>query len=52
MVARIRSLGLLGLPTTFIVDREGRIRKRTVGFDYKETFEADIRESLGMVPHL
>ncbi|MGH9786517.1 MAG: TlpA family protein disulfide reductase [Terriglobia bacterium] len=43
----MREWGLLGLPTTLIVDREGKIHKKIVGFDYKETFEAAIRESLG-----
>ena len=38
--------GLLGLPTTLIVDREGNIRRKIVGFDYKETFEAAVREVL------
>lgn len=38
--------GLLGLPTTLIVDREGNIRRKIVGFDYKETFEAAVRELL------
>ena len=38
--------GLLGLPTTLIVDREGNIRRKIVGFDYKEIFEAAVRELL------
>ena len=38
--------GLLGLPTTLVVDREGNIRRKIVGFDYKETFEAALRELL------
>jgi thiol-disulfide isomerase/thioredoxin len=38
--------GLLGLPTTFVVDRGGVIRRRVVGFEYKEAFEAAVRELL------
>ena len=38
--------GLLGLPTTLIVDRDGNIRRKIVGFDYKETFETAVRELL------
>ena len=42
----MREWGLLGLPATFIVDRDGRIRKKVIGFDTKETFETAIRDSL------
>jgi len=37
---------ILGLPTTFLVDREGRIRKKVVGFEYTEAFEATLKEIL------
>jgi thiol-disulfide isomerase/thioredoxin len=42
--------GLLGLPTTFIVDRDRRIHRKIVGFDYKETFETAVRELLESEP--
>ena len=44
--AIMQEWGLLGLPTTFIVDRHGSIRRKIVGFDYKETFETAVRELL------
>jgi thiol-disulfide isomerase/thioredoxin len=39
--------GLLGLPTTFIVDRAGIIRRIVIGFEYADSFERSIRELLG-----
>ncbi len=39
-------LGIQGLPTTFVVDREGRIRKKVIGFEYPEEFEKTVRELL------
>lgn len=38
--------GLLGLPTTFIIDREGIIRRMVIGFENPESFEQTIRELL------
>ena len=38
--------GLLGLPTTLVVDRQGRIRKKVVGFEYKEAFEEAVKQLL------
>jgi thiol-disulfide isomerase/thioredoxin len=38
--------GLLGLPTTFVVDRDGAIRRKVVGFEYKQAFEAAVKELL------
>ena len=31
--------GIVGLPTTFLIDRHGIIRHKVVGFQYKEQFE-------------
>jgi cytochrome c biogenesis protein CcmG/thiol:disulfide interchange protein DsbE len=42
----MREWGLLGLPTTFVVDRSGTIRRKVVGFEYKETFKEAVRELL------
>jgi peroxiredoxin len=44
--AVMQEWGLLGLPTTFIVDREGKIRSKVVGFEYKEAFEEAIKQLL------
>ena len=44
--AIMQEWGLLGLPTTFIVDREGLIRRKVIGFEYKEAFEAALKELL------
>ena len=41
-----QQFGILGLPTTFLVDRTGLIRKKVVGFEYKEVIEAALREIL------
>ncbi len=38
--------GILGLPTTILVDRQGLIRKKVVGFEYKEAFETAVLEIL------
>jgi cytochrome c biogenesis protein CcmG/thiol:disulfide interchange protein DsbE len=38
--------GIFGLPTSFIIDREGRIHNRHIGLISKETFEKDIRSLL------
>ncbi len=38
--------GLLGLPTTIVVDRAGVVRKKVIGFEYKEVFEKTLRELL------
>jgi thiol-disulfide isomerase/thioredoxin len=34
--------GILGLPTTLVFDRQGTLRKKTIGFDYKEEYESSI----------
>ena len=38
--------GILGIPTTFLVDRDGVVRKRVIGFEYKEEFEKALQELL------
>lgn len=38
--------GIISIPTTFILDREGGIRKRYMGYRDKEVFERDIKELL------
>ncbi len=38
--------GLLGLPTTVLVDRQGIIRKKVIGFEYKDAFEAALKQVL------
>jgi len=38
--------GLRGIPTTILVDKNGVIRKRTVGFDYPSKFEAALKAVL------
>lgn len=38
--------GLRGIPTTILVDKNGVIRKRTVGFDYPSKFEAALKTVL------
>lgn len=37
---------IIGMPTTFIIGRDGRICKKHTGFTPKETFEADIKALL------
>jgi len=44
--AIMQEWGLLGLPTTFIVGRDGKIRKKIIGFEYQPTFEKAVREAL------
>jgi peroxiredoxin len=44
--AVMQEWGLLGLPTTFIVDREGGIRTKVIGFEYKEAFEEAVKQLL------
>ena len=34
------------IPTTFIVDKDGNIRKKYIGYNDKEVFERDIKELL------
>jgi cytochrome c biogenesis protein CcmG, thiol:disulfide interchange protein DsbE len=41
-----RSYGVLGLPTTFFVDRSGRLRGKVVGESTPEVFERMLREML------
>lgn len=38
--------GLRGIPTTILIDKNGVIRKRTVGFDYPSKFEAALKAVL------
>ncbi|MDP8229834.1 MAG: TlpA disulfide reductase family protein [Candidatus Gorgyraea atricola] len=38
--------GIMSLPTTFVIDRDGGIRKRYIGYKGKEVFEKDIKELL------
>jgi len=38
--------GILGIPTTILVDREGIIRQKIIGFEYTEAFESAIKELL------
>jgi len=38
--------GIAAIPTTFIVDKDGNIRKRYVGYNSREVFEKDIKELL------
>lgn len=37
---------LIGLPTTFVIDRQGRVCQTHVGFTERETFEAAIKALL------
>lgn len=36
--------GIRGIPTTFVIDKEGKIFKKYVGFREKSIFENDIKE--------
>ena len=36
-----------GIPTTFVIDREGKIYKKYIGYRPKEIFEADIKKLIG-----
>ncbi len=38
--------GIRGIPTTFVVDQEGRIYKKYVGYRSQEVFEQDIQDLL------
>ena len=38
--------GIEGLPTTMLYDRQGVLRKKIVGFEYTEAFEADLKPLL------
>ncbi|MDO8602679.1 MAG: TlpA disulfide reductase family protein [Candidatus Omnitrophota bacterium] len=38
--------GINAIPTTFLVDKEGNIRKKYIGYNGKEVFEKDIKELL------
>lgn len=38
--------GIAAIPTTFIIDKEGKIRKKYIGYTEKEVFEKDIKELL------
>jgi hypothetical protein len=38
--------GILGIPTTFLVDRNRVIRKKVIGFDHKEAFEKALADLL------
>jgi thiol-disulfide isomerase/thioredoxin len=35
--------GIEGLPTTMLYDREGKLRKKVIGFEYTNVIEADLR---------
>jgi thiol-disulfide isomerase/thioredoxin len=38
--------GIEGLPTTLLYDRNGILRKKVIGFEYTETFDADLHSLL------
>jgi len=38
--------GIAAIPTTFIIDKEGNIRKKYIGYNEKEVFEKDVKELL------
>ena len=38
--------GILGLPTTIVVDRNSVIRRKVIGFEYKQSFETTLKEIL------
>jgi thiol-disulfide isomerase/thioredoxin len=38
--------GIEGLPTTLLYDRQGILRKKVIGFEYAEAFEADLKPLL------
>ena len=44
----VQRYGIEGLPTTILVDRNGVIRKRVVGFEYTQVIDSDLREMLGL----
>jgi peroxiredoxin len=41
-----RKFGFLGLPTTFIIDANGTVRKVVIGFAYQEDLENSLKEVL------
>jgi peroxiredoxin len=41
-----RSYGVLGLPTTFFVDRDGRLKTKVIGESTPEVFERIVQEML------
>lgn len=41
-----RAYGVIGLPTTFVIDREGRLHTRIIGESTPELFERVVRELL------
>ena len=38
--------GIVSIPTTFLIDRDGGIRKKYIGYRDKDVFENDIKELL------
>lgn len=38
--------GIDGLPTTMLYDRQGILRKKVIGFEYTDTFEAELKALL------
>ena len=38
--------GLEGLPTTFLYDRQGILRKKVIGFEYTTVFESELKTLL------
>lgn len=42
--------GLVGFPTTFVIDRDGRIREKILGEKTKEQFEEKIKSALAASP--
>jgi len=38
--------GIRGIPTTFLIDKEGRIAKKYIGYQSKEMFEKEIQALL------
>lgn len=38
--------GIRGIPTTFVIDKQGNVYRRYVGYRDKEVFEKDIRTLL------
>lgn len=38
--------GIEGLPTTMLYDRDGILRQKVIGFEYTQTFEANLKPLL------
>jgi hypothetical protein len=38
--------GIEGLPTTLLYDRQGILRKKVIGFEYTDAFDADLKSLL------